>query len=70
LYEYARNLFDEQCRAAGESFAADLSRFRELNGSCPGSGSRQVEPFRRILGWTRNSLRFRKRVLAWRVEKN
>ena len=59
LYEYARNLFDEQCRAAGESFAADLSRFRELNGSCPGSGSRQVEPFRRILGWTRNSLRFR-----------
>jgi hypothetical protein len=32
LYEYASKLFDEQCRAAGDSFAADLAHFRRLNG--------------------------------------
>jgi hypothetical protein len=31
LYEYARNLFDEQCRAAGDSFAEELSHFRRSN---------------------------------------
>jgi hypothetical protein len=31
LYEYARNLFDEQRRAAGDSFAAELCNFRRLN---------------------------------------
>lgn len=31
LYEYARTLFEEQCRAAGESFAAELAHFRQLN---------------------------------------
>jgi hypothetical protein len=31
LYEYARKLFDEQCRAAGDSFAEELSHFRRSN---------------------------------------
>ncbi len=31
LYEYARNLFAEQCRAAGDSFAEELDRFRRSN---------------------------------------
>jgi hypothetical protein len=31
LYEYARNLFDEQCRAAGDTFAEELSHFRRSN---------------------------------------
>jgi hypothetical protein len=31
LYEYARNLFAEQCRAAGDSFAEELDRFRRAN---------------------------------------
>jgi Galactose-3-O-sulfotransferase len=31
LYEYARNLFAEQCRAAGDSFAAELCDFRRSN---------------------------------------
>jgi hypothetical protein len=31
LYEYARNLFNEQCRAAGDSFAEELCHFRRSN---------------------------------------
>jgi Sulfotransferase family len=31
LYEYARKLFNEQCRAAGDSFAAELCDFRRSN---------------------------------------
>jgi hypothetical protein len=31
LYEYARKLFDQQCRAAGDSFAAELRDFRRSN---------------------------------------
>jgi hypothetical protein len=31
LYEYARELFNGQCRAAGSSFDAELSHFRSLN---------------------------------------
>ena len=36
LYEYARNLFEEQRRAAGDSFDAELLRFRRLNRVCAG----------------------------------
>jgi hypothetical protein len=31
LYEYTRSLFAEQCRAAGDSFAEELDRFRRSN---------------------------------------
>jgi hypothetical protein len=31
LYEYVRNLFAEQCRAAGDSFAEELDCFRRSN---------------------------------------
>jgi hypothetical protein len=34
LYEYARKLFHEQCRAAGDSFAEELSHFRRSNRAC------------------------------------
>src|SRR5205807_10438962 len=37
LYEYARNLFDEQRRAAGDSFAAELGHFRQLNRAYAGA---------------------------------
>jgi hypothetical protein len=56
LYEYARKLFHEQCRAAGHSFAADLDHFRRLNGGHASSVSGFGGSFRRILRWTRNSL--------------
>jgi galactose-3-O-sulfotransferase len=58
LYEYARNLFDEQRRAAGDSFAADLCDFRRLNWAYARSVPRFIRLFRRILRWTRNSLGF------------
>jgi Sulfotransferase family len=45
LYEYARNLFDERCRAAGESFAAELSHFRRSNRAF----ARLVPPLARLL---------------------
>jgi Sulfotransferase family len=49
LYEYARKLFDEQCRAAGDSFAADLCHFRRLNRAYARSVPRFVRLLRRIL---------------------
>jgi Galactose-3-O-sulfotransferase len=48
LYEYARNLFDEQRRAAGDSFAADLCQFRRLNLSYTRPVPRFVRLFRRL----------------------
>ena len=38
LYEYARGLFNEQRRAAGNSFDAELSHFRNLNSEYERSG--------------------------------
>ncbi len=49
LYEYARNLFEEQRRAAGDSFAAELSDFRRLNRAYPRAVPRFARAFRRIL---------------------
>jgi hypothetical protein len=48
LYEYARDLFDEQRRAAGDSFAADLCHFRRLNRAHARPVPRFVRLFRRI----------------------
>jgi hypothetical protein len=31
LYEYARKLFEERCRAAGDQFAEELRHFRQSN---------------------------------------
>ena len=61
LYEYARNLFDEQRRAAGDSFAAGLRHFRRLNRAYAGLIPRFVRSFRRTLRWTQNSLGFKPR---------
>ncbi len=58
LYEYARNLFDEQRRAAGDSFAADLCEFRRLNRAYARSVPRFVRWFSRIFRWMQNSLGF------------
>jgi hypothetical protein len=46
LYEYARNLFEEQCRAAGDSFAEELRHFRRANRASARLGPR----FARLLG--------------------
>jgi hypothetical protein len=62
LYEYARNLFDEQRRAEGDSFAADLCEFRRLNRAYARPVPRFVRSFRRILRWTQNSLGFNRSV--------
>jgi hypothetical protein len=62
LYEYARNLFDEQCRAAGDSFATDLCHFRRLNRTYARPVPRFVRLFGRILRWTQNSLGFNRSV--------
>ena len=55
LYEYARNLFEEQRRAAGDSFDAELRHFRRLNRVYAGLGkihahslARLVSLFRRM----------------------
>jgi len=48
LYEYARNLFDEQRRAAGDSFAAELGHFRQLNRAYAGAVPRFARWLRRI----------------------
>src|SRR5437588_2686193 len=42
LYEYARNLFDEQRRAGGDSFAAELYHFRRLNRAYARSVPRRI----------------------------
>src|SRR5437764_12675956 len=60
LYEYVRNLSHEQCRAAGDSFVADLSHFRRLNDAHARSVPRFARPLRRILSWTQNSLGLRR----------
>lgn len=58
LYEYARGLFEEQCRAAGDSFAADLCDFRRLNDAYARSVPRFTGSFRRLFRWSQNSLGF------------
>jgi hypothetical protein len=58
LYEYARNLFHEQCRAAGASFVADLSHFRRLNAAHARSVPRFVGSFLRMFRRTQSSLGF------------
>jgi len=58
LYEYARNLFHEQCRAAGDSFVADLSHFRRLNAAHARSVPRFATSFRRVLRRLQSSLSF------------
>src|SRR5947207_15869561 len=45
LYEYARKLFDEHCRAAGDSFAEELCHFRRSNRA----SARPVPRFARLL---------------------
>jgi len=45
LYEYARKLFDEHCRAAGDSFAEELCHFRGSNRA----SARPVPRFARLL---------------------
>jgi hypothetical protein len=45
LYDYARDLFDEQRRAAGDSFAEELSHFRRSNSDA----ARLVPRFARLL---------------------
>jgi hypothetical protein len=54
LYEYARDLFDEQRRAAGDSFATDLCHFRRLNEAYARPVPRFVRSVRRILRRTPN----------------
>ncbi len=54
LYKYARDLFDEQRRAAGDSLAADLCHFRRLNEAYARSVPRFVRSVRRILRRTQN----------------
>jgi Sulfotransferase family len=58
LYEHARNLFEEQCRAAGKSFNANLRHFRRLNQTYARPVSRLVRSFRRTLRRIQNSLGF------------
>ena len=58
LYEYACGLFEEQCCAAGDSFAADLCEFRRLNDAYARSVPRFTGSFRRLFRWTQNSLGF------------
>ena len=58
LYEYARELFEEQCRAAGESFAAELEHFRRLNQAYARPIPRIVRSFHRTLGRIQESLGF------------
>ena len=50
LYEYARNLFDEQRRAAGDSFAAELCNFRRLNRAYGRSVPRRFADLLRRIG--------------------
>jgi hypothetical protein len=50
LYEYARSLFDEQRRAAGDSFAAELLYFRRLNRAYARSVSRRFANLLRRIG--------------------
>ena len=64
LYEYARNLFAGQRRAAGDSFAADLCEFRRLNRAYARPVPRFVRSLRRILRRTQNSLGFNRSVPA------
>lgn len=70
LYEYVGNLFAEECRAAGDSLAVDLVRFRRSNAAYGRLVPRFARSLHRIICRTQNSLRFNKRVLAWRGEKN
>jgi hypothetical protein len=62
LYEYARSLFDEQRRAAGDSFAAELCHFRRLNRAYARRVPRFARLFGRIFQWTQNSLGFNRSV--------
>ena len=48
LYDYARGLFEEQCRAAGDSFAEELSHFRRSNQASARLGPRLARLLRRI----------------------
>ncbi|MDQ2824039.1 MAG: sulfotransferase family 2 domain-containing protein [Verrucomicrobiota bacterium] len=50
LYEYARNLFDERRRAAGDSFAAELCHFRQLNRAYARSVPRRFADLLRRVG--------------------
>jgi galactose-3-O-sulfotransferase len=56
LYEFARNLFEEQYRAAGESFNADLRHFRQLNEAYSRPVPRFVRSVRRTLRRLQNSV--------------
>jgi hypothetical protein len=56
LYEYARTLFEQQVRAAGESFAAELHHFRQLNSVYARSVPRFASSFRRVLRRLQRSL--------------
>ena len=48
LYEYARDLFDEQRRAAGDSFAEELCHFRRSNSDAARLAPRFARLLRRI----------------------
>ncbi len=58
LYEYARGLFEEQCRAAGDSFDADLCHFRQLNDAHARSVPRFAGSFLRMFRRAQSSLGF------------
>jgi hypothetical protein len=49
LYQYARKLFEEQRRAAGASFDAELRRFRRLNRVHAGLGKFHAHSLARFL---------------------
>ena len=48
LYDYARGLFEGQCRAAGDSFAEELCHFRQSNRASARLGPRLARLLRRI----------------------
>ena len=50
LYEYARKLFEEQRRAAGDSFDTELRRFRRLNRVYAGLGKFHAHSLARFVG--------------------
>jgi hypothetical protein len=56
LYQYARSLFEEQCRTAGNSFAEDLYHFRHLNGHYARPVPRLAISFRRMFRRLQHSL--------------
>jgi hypothetical protein len=51
LYEYARSLFQEQRRLAGDAFDAELSYFRQLNCTYERLGKFHAHSLARLVSW-------------------